>query len=46
MRRLPVLLVLAIVMVGTLSCNSNGELALNNVTNSEYESVQKLRGGQ
>lgn len=28
------------------SCNSNGELTLNGVTDSEFESVKKLRGGQ
>lgn len=33
-------------ILGVQGCGPNGELALNNVSDSEYESVQKLRGGQ
>jgi len=41
------LIVLAVVAVlSTESCGPNGELALNTVTDSEYENVSKVRSGQ
>lgn len=46
MRQLTAMALIPIFVLGLAGCAPNGDLALNTVSDPEYESVKKLRSGQ